>query len=91
MHAIRHPLSGAVYDLEADGTITVSLDGQQGSFTTDGVYLSGMVREADPHLCVWIGPTPPSPPPYERVWIYDVYVGLPDAPPCLRDYHDQGG
>lgn len=55
MHAIRHPLSGAVYDLEADGTITVSLDGQKGSFTTDGVYLSGMVREADPHLCVWIG------------------------------------
>lgn len=55
MEGIRHPLSGAVYDLEADGTITVALDGRTGSFTKAGVYVSGEVKECDPHLCVWVG------------------------------------
>ena len=55
MRTIRHPLSGAVYDLNDDGTITVALDGETGLFTKDGVWISGAVRTADPHVCGWIG------------------------------------
>lgn len=55
MRTIRHPLSGALYDLNEDGTITVSRDGASGLFTKDGVWLSGSVRSADPHVCGWIG------------------------------------
>lgn len=55
MGSIRHPLSGAVYDLEADGTIKVEKDGLVGIFRSDGSYLSGEIFNADPHLCAWIG------------------------------------
>jgi hypothetical protein len=56
MRTIKHPLSGAVYDLEADGTIRVQAkDGRVGKFDKNGVWLDGDVRQADPHLCLWIG------------------------------------
>jgi len=56
MRSIRHPLSGALYDLEANGNIRVSApDGKTGLFRTDGSYLSGDLYFADPHLCGWIG------------------------------------
>jgi len=55
MRSIRHPLSGAIYDLQDDGTIVVTKDGQSGRFTKEGVYLSGEIRSADAHLCGWIG------------------------------------
>ncbi len=55
MRSIRHPLSGAVYDLDEDGTIVVSKDGETGRFTKAGVHLSGSIRSADAHLCGWIG------------------------------------
>ena len=55
MRSIRHPLSGALYDLQDDGTVRVEKDGKVGLFSKDGVYLSGDVYQADPHLCVWIG------------------------------------
>lgn len=54
MRGIKHPLSGAVYDLTEAGTIVVSKDGQSGEFTKDGVYLNGAIKQCDPHLCVWI-------------------------------------
>jgi hypothetical protein len=55
MRAIRHPLSGAIYDLQSDGTIRVEKDGKAGIFRADGTYVSGEIFFADPHMCVWIG------------------------------------
>jgi hypothetical protein len=61
MRSIKHALSGAIYDLRDDGTIEVSKDGRSGVFTATGTYLSGDIRHADPHLCLWIaGPTLPN-------------------------------
>lgn len=55
MRSIRHPLSGALYDLLPDGTIKVEKDGKAGIFRADGVYVSGEIYQADPQMCVWIG------------------------------------
>ncbi len=54
MRTIKHPLSGALYDLTDDGTIEVTRDGVTGLFTQHGVWIAGEVRQADPHLCLWI-------------------------------------
>ena len=55
MRTIRHPISGATYDLTDSGDILVTLEGQTGLFTREGVWLEGDVRTADAHLCGWIG------------------------------------
>ncbi len=55
MRSIRHPLGGALYDLQPDGTIRVEKDGKSGVFEPDGTYISGEIYFADPHLCGWIG------------------------------------
>ncbi len=61
MRQIRHPLSGALYDLNEDGTVTVTKDGREGRFTAQGRWLAGDLRSADPQLCGWIaGPALPS-------------------------------
>jgi hypothetical protein len=54
MRTIRHPLSGATYDLTEQGTISVEKNGVTGEFTSHGVWLSGALKQADPHLCLWI-------------------------------------
>lgn len=55
MRGIRHPLTGAVYDLQEDGTILVEKDGRSGVFTHEGAWMGGDLRQADAHLCGWIG------------------------------------
>ncbi len=55
MRAIRHPMSGAVYDLQEDGNVRVEKDGMTGLFRPDGTYISGDIHSADPQLCGWIG------------------------------------
>ena len=56
MRTIQHPLSGATYDLLEDGTIqVVTKDERRGVFDKHGRWLSGDVKHADPHLCLWIG------------------------------------
>jgi len=55
MRTIRHPLSGAIYDRQPDGTVKVEKDGLVGNFRPDGTYISGEIFNADPHLCGWIG------------------------------------
>jgi hypothetical protein len=56
MRSIRHPLSGALYDLEANGVLRVTThDGKTGLFRGDGTYINGDLYFADPHLCGWIG------------------------------------
>ncbi|MGO9454993.1 MAG: hypothetical protein ACLQDV_28695 [Candidatus Binataceae bacterium] len=62
MRSIRHPLSGALYDLEAKGAIRVTgHDGRTGLFRVDGTYIDGDLYFADPHLCGWIGGRDASP------------------------------
>jgi hypothetical protein len=55
MRSIRHPLSGALYDLQSDRTVRVEKDGRSGLFRADGSYISGDITFADPRICVWIG------------------------------------
>lgn len=54
MRTIRHPLSGATYDLTERGTILVTKGEETGEFTEHGRWISGAIRHADPHLCLWI-------------------------------------
>ena len=54
MHTIRHPLSGATYDLTDAGTIVVGKNDISGEFTAHGVWISGELKQADPQLCLWI-------------------------------------
>ncbi len=54
MRTIKHPLSGALYDLTADGAIEVTKNGERGLFDDRGIWLEGELRQADPHLCLWI-------------------------------------
>jgi hypothetical protein len=55
VRAIRHPLSGALYDLRDDGTIHVTTrDEREGVFDRNGRWVSGELKHADPHLCLWI-------------------------------------
>lgn len=61
MRQRKHALSGAVYDVQDDGNLTVTArDGRVGVFTPDGRWVSGDVYHADPHLCGWLaGPQLP--------------------------------
>jgi hypothetical protein len=61
MRQRRHALSGALYDVQDDGTIVVTdKNGVSGVFTSDGVWVSGDLHHADPHLCGWLaGPQIP--------------------------------
>lgn len=52
--SIRHPFSGAVYSLRPDGDVQVSGEQGEGVFQSDGRWVSGALREADPQMCVWI-------------------------------------
>ncbi len=54
MRQIRHPLSGACYELDEDGHIVVTRDGASGVFTGNGAWIRGAIRTADPELCRWI-------------------------------------
>jgi len=47
-------MSGALYDLNEDGTITVTNDEREGQFDGRGRCLSGEIRSADPQLCGWM-------------------------------------
>lgn len=54
MSQLRHPLSGAIYTLRKDGLVDVENNGLTGVFSFDGRYRSGALRQADPHLLLWI-------------------------------------
>ena len=55
MRSIRHPLSGALYDRQSDGTVRVEKGGKAGVFRADGSFVSGDIYFADPQMCVWVG------------------------------------
>ena len=54
MRKRRHPLSGAIYEVDPDGTVRVDDHGVAGVFTPEGDWVSGELRHADPHLCSWL-------------------------------------
>jgi hypothetical protein len=54
VNGVQHPFSGALYEQDGAGHIVVSLDGRSGLFHGDGRWISGEIREADPHLCGWV-------------------------------------
>jgi hypothetical protein len=46
VRTIKHPLSGALYDLTSTGTICVSKNGRSGEFTQHGVWLANRFQQA---------------------------------------------
>ena len=55
MPKLRHPVTGAIYDLEPDGLIRVETkDGLVGWFNADASWSRGELREADPHVIGWV-------------------------------------
>jgi hypothetical protein len=54
VNGLAHPFTGALYEQDGEGHIRVSLDGRSGLFHGDGRWISGEIREADPHLCGWV-------------------------------------
>ena len=60
MAALKHPLSGATYRVCGDGMVEVDNNGVKGIFRHDGRWLSGDLRQADPHMVLWLaGPQLP--------------------------------
>lgn len=61
MTVLKHPLSGATYSLRDDGLVDVENNGLKGVFSHTGKYLSGELRQADPHMLLWLaGPQLPA-------------------------------
>ncbi len=50
-----HPFTGALHEQDGEGNIRVTLDGKAGTFTIEGEWLAGDLRECDPQLCGWVG------------------------------------
>jgi len=58
---LKHPISGAIYSREPDGRVKVELNGSIGYFTAEGRYLEGEIKQADPHMSLWLaGPQLPA-------------------------------
>ena len=55
MRQLRHPLSGALYEMENDLVKVTTRDGRVGFFDAAGVWVRGEKFSADPHVCVWVG------------------------------------
>ena len=62
MRGMRHPLTGALYELEAPGRVRVSTDTKRGVFDADGRWVSGDRLPVCPNLAGWIarGPSEPT-------------------------------
>lgn len=54
MRKRRHPLSGAIYEVDEHGLVHVDHDGVKGVFTADGDWVSGALHHVDAHLCGWL-------------------------------------
>lgn len=55
MPSLKHALTGGIYELQPDGLIKVTENGQVGLFQADGSYESGELTHADLHLLGWLG------------------------------------
>ncbi len=54
MPQLKHPLTGAMYTLRPDGLVDVENNELRGVFYFDGRYHSGELRQADPHMLLWL-------------------------------------
>jgi hypothetical protein len=56
----RHPMNGHIYERVALGVVRViDLDGNESRFDDEANWMDGPIKQADPHLCKWIGgPSP---------------------------------
>ncbi len=62
MRKVRHPLSGAIYELDEEFNVLVtSRFGETGTFDSEGRWLGGTIRSADPEMCKWVGNGPTEP------------------------------
>ena len=60
MAVLKHPMSGALYRVRDDGLVEVENNGLRGVFRHDGEHVEGDIRQADPHLLLWLaGPQLP--------------------------------
>jgi hypothetical protein len=55
---MKHPLTGAIYELCDDGVQVTRADGSGGVFDSAGHWLSGEKFAVDKHMCEWIGDGP---------------------------------
>ena len=54
MSAEIHPFSRATYERTPEGLVRVAERGFEGLFRWDGRWVSGELRTADPHFCLWV-------------------------------------
>jgi len=54
MTCLRNPLNGWLYECIGDDLVEVTTPkGKSGKFTTNGDWLEGELKDANPHLCLW--------------------------------------
>ncbi len=59
MASMTHPFDpDSLYQLDDDGNIRITNGNRVGIFTTEGIWISGDIKQADPQLCVWVGNNP---------------------------------
>ena len=51
---LRHPFGGALYIRTEEGNIRIEDEGRTGLFQSDGQWIEGELREADPQFCGWV-------------------------------------
>jgi hypothetical protein len=51
---LRHPFGGALYTCTPEGNIRVEDGDTSGLFQSDGRWIEGELRQADPQFCGWV-------------------------------------
>ncbi len=51
---VRHAFGDVLYELNADGNVVVTDGNRQGVFLPDARWLSGDLKECDPHMVGWV-------------------------------------
>ena len=54
VRGLIHPITKALYEQDGTGNVRVTHRGRLGLFSPEGRWISGELRESDPHLCGWI-------------------------------------
>ncbi len=74
----RHPMNGHVYErIELGRVRVIDHDGNESVFDDAGRHVEGPMRQADAHLCMWIGgPTPDA--------VLDLPLASPQPPPGVE-------
>ncbi len=54
--SLRNPLNGWLYECVSENVVQVTTPkGKTGRFTTHAEWIEGELRDANPHLCLWVG------------------------------------